>query len=83
MCLGIPMKIEEIDGYNARCTAKGEERTVSLFMMQDDGLKVGDYVMMNAGYAIQKMTEQDAMSAWDLYDEMLAKLESKKITSSN
>ena len=72
MCLGIPMKIMEIDGYNARCEAKGVEREVSLFLLQDATIEVGDFVMVHVGYAIQKMSEEEARSAWDLYDEMLA-----------
>jgi HupF/HypC family. len=35
MCLAIPMQIESIDGFTARCQAKGVWRDVSLFMMQD------------------------------------------------
>ena len=72
MCLGIPMQIVEIDQFNARCEAKGVERTVSLFMIQDEPLAIGDYVMVHVGYAIQKMTEEEAHSAWEVYDEMLA-----------
>jgi hydrogenase expression/formation protein HypC len=72
MCLGIPMQIVEIDGFAARCQAKGVERQVNLFMLQDEALAVGDFVMVHVGYAIQKMTDQDARSAWELYDEMLA-----------
>lgn len=72
MCLGIPMQIVDTDGYNARCEAKGVQRQVSLFMLQDEPLAPGDYVMVHVGYAIQKMTEPEARSAWQLYDEMLA-----------
>ena len=72
MCLGIPMKIIEIEQFMARCEAKGVERDVSLFMLQDEPLTVGDYVVVHVGYAIQKMTETDALSAWQIYDEMLA-----------
>jgi len=71
MCLGIPMIVKQIDGFNATCEAKGIERTVSLFMMQDEEISLGDYLMIHVGYAIQKMTEQEAQSAWELYDEML------------
>ncbi|ACL72358.1 hydrogenase assembly chaperone hypC/hupF [Thioalkalivibrio sulfidiphilus HL-EbGr7] len=71
MCLGIPMRIVEIDRFNARCEAKGVERTVSLFLLQDEPLEPGDHVMVHVGYAIQKMSEADARTAWDLYDEML------------
>jgi len=72
MCLGIPMQIREIDGYVARCEAKGVERDVSLFMMQDEVLEPGDHVVVHVGYAIQKITPQEARTAWELYDQMLA-----------
>jgi hydrogenase expression/formation protein HypC len=72
MCLGIPMKIVEVNGFTARCTAKGVERDVSLFLLQHETLAPGDYVMIHVGYAIQKMSEPEARSAWDLYDQMLA-----------
>jgi len=70
MCLAIPMQISHIDGYNAKCTAKGVQREVSLFLLQDDDLQVGDYVLIHVGYAIQKISEQDAHTAWELFDEM-------------
>ncbi len=72
MCLAIPMQIKEINGFNARCEAKGVERDVSLFLLQDTELTTGDYVLIHVGYAIQKITESHARSAWELYDEMLA-----------
>jgi hydrogenase expression/formation protein HypC len=66
------MKIREIDGYMARCEAKGVERDVSLFMLQDDTLAAGDHVVVHVGYAIQKISPQEARTAWELYDQMLA-----------
>lgn len=72
MCLGIPMKILAIDQFMARCEAKGIERDVSLFMLQDEPAEVGDYVVVHVGYAIQKMSETEAISAWQVYDEMLS-----------
>lgn len=71
MCLAIPMQIEAIEGYLARCQAKGVYRDVSLFMLQDEMPKVGDYVMVHVGYAIQIMTEAEARSSWELFDEIL------------
>jgi hydrogenase expression/formation protein HypC len=73
MCLGIPMRIVEVDGFNARCEAKGVERDISLFMLQHEEVAAGDFVMVHVGYAIQKMTEQEALSAWELYDEVLGR----------
>lgn len=74
MCLGIPMQVRVIDGFVARCEAKGVSRDVNLFLLQDETLAVGDFVMVHVGYAIQKMSEPEARSAWELYDEMLAQL---------
>lgn len=71
MCLAIPMQITQINGYNARCEAKGVERDVSLFMLQEPELTIGDYVMVHIGYAIQKVDATEAQTAWQLYDEML------------
>jgi len=71
MCLGIPMRVVVRDGFVARCEAKGIERTVSLFLLQHEAIEPGDHVMVHVGYAIQKMSQADAQSAWDLYDEML------------
>ncbi len=71
MCLAIPMQIESVDGFMARCQAKGIYRDVSLFMMQDELPRIGDYVMVHVGYAIQKVTEADAQSAWELFDQIL------------
>ena len=72
MCLGIPMQIKSIDGFTARCEAKGVSRDVSLFMMQGEELQVDDFVVVHVGYAIQKISPQDAQTAWEIYDEMLA-----------
>ena len=66
------MRIIEIDGFSARCEARGIERRASLFLMQHEDLQVGDLVMIHVGNAIQKMTEEDAHTVWELYDEMLA-----------
>ena len=71
MCLGIPMQVIGVDGFTAHCEARGIRRDVSLFMLQEGEVEVGDYVMVHVGYAIQKMTQQDARSAWELFDEVL------------
>ena len=72
MCLAIPMQITKIDGFNAHCVAKGVERDVSLFLLQDETIKKGDYLLIHVGYAIQKISEEEALSTWELLDQMLA-----------
>lgn len=71
MCLAVPMKITAIDGFNATCEAKGIQREVSLFMLQGEPVDVGDHVLIHVGYAIQKISEEEARSTWDLFDEIL------------
>ena len=66
----MPMQIVEINGFDARCEAKGIERDVSLFMLQNEDVKIGDYVMVHVGYALQKMTQQEVDSAWEILDDM-------------
>lgn len=64
------MQIEAIDGHLARCSARGVARDVSLFLLQGEPLAVGDHVIVHVGYAIQKLTEPDARSAWELLDAL-------------
>ena len=72
MCLAVPMQITKIDKLNAHCATKGIERDVSLFLLQDEVIKEGDYVLIHVGYAIQKISEEEALSTWELLDQMLA-----------
>jgi len=66
------MEIKKIDGFQCVCEARGIEREVSLFMLQGEPLAPGDHVLVHVGYAIQKVTEQEAAESWKLFDEILA-----------
>jgi hydrogenase expression/formation protein HypC len=72
MCLGIPMEVIAVDGQTARCSAQGIERDVSLFLLPEGSVAVGDSVLVHVGYAIQKMSREEARSTWELYDQALA-----------
>jgi len=72
MCLGIPMQIKQINEFSALCEARGIKRDASLLMMLDQGLQIGDYVMISLGNIISKIDEEQAEKAWALYDEMFA-----------
>ena len=72
MCLGIPMQIRAIDGLLARCEAKGVEREANLLMLEHEALSVGDYVVVHLGYAVDRVTPEEAAAAWEVYDQMLA-----------
>lgn len=71
MCLAVPMRIRAIDGFIATCEACGIERDVNLFMMQGEDLAVGDHVLIHVGYAIKKVSGEEARSSWEAFDEIL------------
>lgn len=71
MCLAIPMQVRSIDQFQCVCEARGIEREVSLFMMQGEDVAPGDFVLVHVGYAIQKISAEDAAESWQLFDEIL------------
>jgi len=66
------MEVVTVDGVTARCRAKGVERDVSLFMLQDEPIVPGDHVIVHVGYALQKLSAEHAQEVWDTYDLLLA-----------
>ena len=72
MCLGVPMRIIAINGFDAECEALSVCRTVSLFMLDEGEARPGEYVMVHIGYALRKMSEAEAQTAWQLLDEIFA-----------
>jgi hydrogenase expression/formation protein HypC len=66
------MQILAIDGFIARCAARGVEREANLLLLQYESPKVGDFVMVHLGYARSLISPQDAADAWAVYDELLA-----------
>ena len=68
MCLAMPMKINKIDGQTASCEAGGLLHDIRIDFIQD--AKPGDYVMVHAGFAIEKMSEKEALENLDLLEEI-------------
>lgn len=66
------MQIKSIDGLLAHCEAKGVEREVRLLFLQGEELRPGDFLVVDRGNALEKITEEEALQAWAVYDEMLA-----------
>lgn len=77
MCLAIPMQVTRIDGLNARCAIRGVERDVSLFLLQGEDIKVGDFVLIHVGYAIQTLSAEEAAASWELFDQILDETEAE------
>jgi hydrogenase expression/formation protein HypC len=66
------MQIESIDGFVARCSAKGVEREANLLMLQHEPPAVGDFVVVHLGYAVDRVSPEEAAAAWEIYDQLLA-----------
>lgn len=70
MCLGIPSKIIKIDNSRATIDVYGAQRDISLLLLEEP-VEIGDYVLVHAGFAIQKLQEQDAKETLALFDQYL------------
>jgi hydrogenase expression/formation protein HypC len=68
MCLSIPVKIISIDGSMAEVSAGGTLFKAGIHMIEN--ARVGDYVLLHAGFAIQKISEEEAEETLKLLREM-------------
>ncbi len=69
MCVGVPSKIVKIDDYMATIDVEGAQREISLLLLSED-VRVGEYVIVHAGFAIQKIQEEDAKENLRLMKKM-------------
>ncbi|QGG48463.1 HypC/HybG/HupF family hydrogenase formation chaperone [Heliorestis convoluta] len=71
MCLAAPSRITRIEEASmmAEVESFGNKRKVSLLMVPE--AKMGDYVLVHAGYAIQILDEADAKESLRLWEEIL------------
>ena len=65
MCLAIPAEVRSLSDSVAQVVIKGIERTVSTMFLPE--VKVGDHVLVHAGFAMQVVTPEDA----DITDRLL------------
>ena len=73
MCLAIPSKITKIENNIATIDVDGVQRKVSLVLLDD--LKVGDYVIVHAGFALHKIDEEVALESLEILREAIALVE--------
>ena len=65
MCLSIPAKVISIDGEMAKVSVNGVIANISLQLV--DEVKIGEYVLVHTGYALQKLTFEEADEALGNY----------------
>ncbi len=73
MCLAIPSKIVEIEGVMATVDVMGARRKVSLMLLPEEA-EVGDFVIVHAGFAIQKIDREAARESLALIREVAQRL---------
>ena len=70
MCLAIPAKIIKIDDKMGTIDMEGTQREVSLLLLED--AKIGDYVIVHAGFAIHKIDEAEAKESLKVLRELVS-----------
>lgn len=68
MCLSVPAKVVTIDGDMA--TVSLGETIVNASLQLVDDIKIGDYVLLHTGFAIQKLSKEDAEETFKLFEEI-------------
>jgi hydrogenase expression/formation protein HypC len=68
MCLSIPARIVSINGKMAEVSAGGSIFKAGLHMIEN--AKPGDYILLHAGFAIQKISEKEAAETLRIIEEM-------------
>lgn len=67
MCLAFPGRIMKINGDTAIVDFDGVEKDINISLIKS--LQNNDFVMVHAGFAIAKMSGEDAMAVFKLYKE--------------
>ena len=70
MCLAVPGKIVSLDGLTARADFRGVGIDVRMDLLPD--AKVGEWILAHAGFAIQRMMPDEALSTLEVIDEAFA-----------
>ncbi len=68
MCLGVPAKILEVRDSAAVVELGGVRREISLMLIDD--VSVGEWVIIHAGFAIEKLSEEAAEQTLALFREI-------------
>lgn len=68
MCLAIPAKVMTMDGSMAKVEMMGNERVISLTLVPE--AKIGNYVLVHAGFAIEIIDDETAHETEELWGEI-------------
>ncbi|MBN1791033.1 MAG: HypC/HybG/HupF family hydrogenase formation chaperone [Bacteroidales bacterium] len=68
MCLSIPAKVLSVEGNMARASVGGAIVNASLHLVDD--VIPGDYILIHTGFALQKISEEEALETMRLFEEL-------------
>ncbi|MBW8001255.1 MAG: HypC/HybG/HupF family hydrogenase formation chaperone [Planctomycetes bacterium] len=68
MCLAIPARIVELEGDNATVDAMGNKFRAKTTLLAE--VKLGDLVLVHAGFAISLVDEEEGRKIWQLLAEI-------------
>lgn len=71
MCVGVPMQVVTIDGDNIVAEVDGVRRSASLMILGDE-VKIGDFLIIHAGFAISKLDEEEARETIRMMKEVFS-----------
>jgi hydrogenase expression/formation protein HypC len=74
MCLAVPLKVIEVNHLVGTVDLSGTSMEVSLMLLPEE-VKTGDYVLVHAGFAIEKVDEEAAMDALDFFGKIVESVE--------
>lgn len=69
MCLAVPVQIVAVEGTDAEVDIGGVRRRISIMLTPE--AKVGDYVLLHTGYAINVIDEAEAQETLKILEEMM------------
>lgn len=78
MCVGVPMQVVEIKYPSGVAEARGVKRNIGLQLLPENEVKVGDYVIVHVGFAIEKLRKEEADEIWEGFDELLRMMEEEE-----
>jgi hydrogenase expression/formation protein HypC len=71
LCLAVPAKVLKVDGDHAEVEIGGIRREASIALLSGEGVAPGDYILIHTGYAISKVSREEAAEILATWREVM------------
>jgi hydrogenase expression/formation protein HypC len=71
LCLAVPARVLKVDGDHAEVEIGGIKREASIALLSGEGVAVGDYILIHTGYAISKVSKEEAAEILATWREVM------------